>query len=110
MRGAVERAEPTRPISPKFATEERTQLKDAMSSVFGSIQDADEQHIFKARELKKKILSQISPLPEAKTKNPTSFDEFALSKSNNKREKENLDDVQPANFRAKPLNSRILKE
>ena len=67
----------TMPMSPKFATKERSEIKGKMDEYLESNEETSQ---FKAQNLNKKILSQVDRLPDVEKKELTSFQEFNLSK------------------------------
>jgi hypothetical protein len=64
---------------------------------------------FKASEFNRKILSQVSCLPNVMKRELTAFKEFNLSKPVFQGEKEN-ENVPKFEFKARPLDQKILKE
>lgn len=90
----------TIPQSPKFATKERSDLKERIDTT------VENRSSFKAKSLNKKIFSQMAKLPEVERKELTSFKEFNLSKN---QEKENSPQKhEKIEFKARPLDKRIL--
>jgi len=71
--------------------------------------ESESKNNFKALALNKKIMSQVSELPDIEKKDATQFSAFKLSKSN-RAEKENQIEETEHQFRATVLNRKILEE
>lgn len=94
-----------------LATEERSQMKDwgDSKSVMGANGPTEsEQIVFKATPLNKKIFERPSRLPEVQRKEKTDFSEFTLSQTNRKSALPATSDTQTKDFKALPLNKKIL--
>ena len=54
-------------------------MKSRFKSMIGEQDSINQEQMFKARKLDKKILTSIDKLPEVKTRERTEFKEFILS-------------------------------
>lgn len=75
------------------------------------VEEEEPEVQFKARELNKKIMNCVSPLPEVERKELTSFSEFNLSNNLRGDDKENpAQEVYDTSFKARDVDRKILQD
>ena len=81
---------------------------DSKSAMGANAAGEGEQTLFKATPLNKKIFERPSKLPEVQRKEKTDFSEFSLSQTNRKSALPVSTASQIKDFKALPLNRKIL--